>query len=101
LIDRVAAFDRGFERPALQQLANRRGVGAKISYLRRRLLPTAGHWRALRASRGAGPALAALSRESIRSAARELARWRSSGIAVDADSITAAVYARNRRQGLE
>ncbi len=101
VIERVAAFDQGFERPALQQLANRRGVGGKISYLRRRLLPTAGRWRALTARRGAGPALAALSRESIRSAVRELARWRSSGIAAGADSITAAVYARNRRQSLE
>ncbi len=100
VIEQVARLDRGSRRPALQELAYRSGVGAKISYLRRRLLPTGSRLRALApAGQGTGAALMALHRQAMQTAARELSRWRSAGVAGGAGSIKAAVYERNLGAG--
>ena len=98
VVEGLARIDRGRERPALQELAYRSGIGAKLSYLGHRLLPTGGRLRALAPGRGIGAALATFSRQSARTAARELGRWRSSGVAPTGDSVKARVYARNGRR---
>lgn len=98
VLGRIARLDRGAARPALLELAHRRGIVDRVTYLGRRLLPTGSRWRALKAERSTGAALRSLGRQTRASAVRELARWRASGLASPSGSIRAGVYARNRRR---